>query len=169
MHSAPLITLNWTLLMVLVTFLILYLILKKYFFEKVRSFMLAREQKVKDSFDNAESVNRVAEERLADYNEQLANIEEERREILRAAKAQGEDSAREIVDEAERRASLMIAQAESEIERERLHAIETMREQIAILAIIAAEKIIEQKLDAAEQQSIIDNVIRQASERTWKI
>jgi F-type H+-transporting ATPase subunit b len=159
MHVAPLIELNWTLLMVLITFIVLYLILKKFFFEKVRGFMLAREQKIKDAFDNADAANRVAEERLSEYNAQLADIESERRRILKQAKQQGDETAKEIIAKAEDRASQLIAQAEKEIERERLHAIEGMREQISSLAIYAAEKIIEQKLDAAEQQVVINGVI----------
>jgi F-type H+-transporting ATPase subunit b len=131
--------------------------------------MLAREQKVKDAFDNADSVNRVADERLAEYNAQLAAVENERREILKQAKQQGDENAREIIAEAEGQANKLIAQAEKEIERERLQAIEGMREQISMLAIYAAEKIIEQKLDAAEQQTIIDGVIKQASEQEWRI
>jgi F-type H+-transporting ATPase subunit b len=152
-------------LMVLITFVVLYLILKRFFFEKVRTFMLAREQKVKDAFDNADAANRVAEERLSEYNARLADAEQERREILRQAKQEGDETAKEIVSDAEQRANKMITQAEKEIARERLRAIEGMREQISLLAIYAAEKIIEQKLDAAEQQVIIDGVIKQVGER----
>ncbi|MDR2157175.1 MAG: F0F1 ATP synthase subunit B [Clostridiales Family XIII bacterium] len=170
MHiTAPLIGLNWTLLMVLVTFLVLYLVLKKFFFEKVRDFMLAREQKVKDSFDNADAANRIAEEKLAEYNARLARIESERHDILKQAKLQGDETAREIVAEAERQADRLIARAEREIERERLRALEGMREQISLLAVYAAEKIIEQRLDAAEQQTIIDGILRQAGSRQWQI
>ncbi|MDR1027838.1 MAG: F0F1 ATP synthase subunit B [Clostridiales Family XIII bacterium] len=151
--------------MVLITFVVLYLILKRFFFEKVRTFMLAREQKVKDAFDNADAANRVAEERLSEYNARLADAEQERREILRQAKQEGDETAKEIVSDAEQRANKMITQAEKEIARERLRAIEGMREQISLLAIYAAEKIIEQKLDAAEQQVIIDGVIKQVGER----
>ncbi|MDR1953851.1 MAG: F0F1 ATP synthase subunit B [Clostridiales Family XIII bacterium] len=166
---APLIGFNWTLVMVFITFLVLYLILKKYFFEKVRAFMLAREQKVKDSFDNADSVNRVAEEKLSEYNAKLANAENERREILKQAKQRGDETAREIIVQAEERASQLVAQAQNEIERERLHALDEMQEQVALLAIYAAEKIIEQKLDAAEQQTIIDGIIKQAGAKEWTI
>jgi F-type H+-transporting ATPase subunit b len=169
MHSAPLIGLNWTLVMVLITFVVLYLLLKKFFFEKVRNFMLAREQKVKDSFDNADAVNRIAEERLAEYNAKLANIENERREILKQAKQTGDETAAAIITEAEKQADRSRLQAEQEIERERLQAVEGMREQIAMLALYAAEKIIEQKLDAAEQQTIIDGIIKQAGRKEWTI
>lgn len=168
-HYVPLIEFSWTLVMVFITFLVLYLILRKYFFGKVRAFMLAREQKVKDSFDNADAANRMAEERLTDYNQKLAAIEEERREILRAARRQADENAKEIIAKAEEKSSQMILRTEEELRREREKAAYDMRAQIALIAIMAAEKIIEQQLDAEQQHVIIDGVIKQASKAQWKI
>ncbi|MDR0851409.1 MAG: F0F1 ATP synthase subunit B [Clostridiales Family XIII bacterium] len=169
MHSAPLISFNWTLVMVLITFLVLYFILKKFFFEKVRAFMLAREQKVTDAFDNADAVSRVAEERLETYNLKLADIESERREVLREAKLQADENAREIIRNAEAQASKILTQAEKDILREREHALQDMRDQIAMLSIYAAEKILEQKLDAGQQQTIINKALENAGNSNWKI
>ncbi|MDR0853398.1 MAG: F0F1 ATP synthase subunit B [Clostridiales Family XIII bacterium] len=164
---APLIGLDWTFLMVLVTFAVLYLILKKYFFEKLRNFMQAREQKVKDQFDNAAAANKQAETLLSEYKTQIADVEAEKREILKEGKQLAEQRAKAIVDEANERASEIKKQAEREIEREKKVAMETMKDQVALLAIYAAEKIIEQKLGEKEQQFIIDDIIKDASVGTW--
>ena len=164
---APLIGISWTLPMVLITFAILFLILKKMFFEKVRNFMLAREQKVIDQFDNAEAANNLANQRLEEYNAQIESVEHERREILKESKNLADQRANAIIEEANEKATNMIKQAEKEIERERLIAVEAMKDQVAMLALYAAEKIIEQKLDAKEQQKIIDEVIKDVGVETW--
>jgi F-type H+-transporting ATPase subunit b len=169
MHVEGLISFNWTLVMVLVTFLVLYLILKKYFFEKVRNFMQARAQKITDAFDNAEELTHVAENRLAAYNEQLDSIEHERREILSAAKLTADERSKEIIREAEEKATELLITARSEIELEKDRALQDMREQVAMLAVYAAEKIIEQKLDVPAQQAIVNGVIDQAGRSGWKI
>ncbi|MEG1584358.1 MAG: ATP synthase F0 subunit B, partial [Anaerovorax sp.] len=80
---ADLITLNWTMAMILVTVLVLYLILKHFFFEKVHNFMLARQNAIVDAFDNADHVNKLADEKLEGYNRQISNIEAEGRELIR--------------------------------------------------------------------------------------
>jgi F-type H+-transporting ATPase subunit b len=165
--TAPLIGFNWTLAMVLVTFGVLYLILKKFFFEKLHNFMVAREQKVKDQFDNAAAANAQAETLLSDYKEQIADVEAEKREILKEGKQLADQRAKAIIDEANERAASIMKQAENEIERERKVAMETMKDQVAMLAIYAAEKIIEQKLGEKEQQFIIDDIIKDASVGTW--
>ncbi|MDR1246752.1 MAG: F0F1 ATP synthase subunit B [Clostridiales Family XIII bacterium] len=157
-----------TLLMNLVTLVVLYLILKKFFFEKVRDFVQAREQTVKDSFDNAEHVNKLADEKLREYKEQLAQIDAKSREAVKESKQRADARAQEILDEANRKASGLITQAEKEIEREKLKAIGEMRDQIASLAVYAAEKILERELDMTAHAAIIDNVIKQAENSEWK-
>ncbi len=163
-----LIEFNWTLVMQWVTVLVLYLILKRFFFEKVHHFMLDRQNAVKDSFDQAERTNQIADEKLAEYNKKILNLENEGREIIKNAKIKAEATAKEITDEANRKANEMLLQAQREIEREKLKAVSEMRQQIASLAIFAAEKIIEKQLDASGQEEIIQRVIEQAGNSGWQ-
>jgi F-type H+-transporting ATPase subunit b len=169
MHFAPLISISWTLVMVLITFLVLYLILRKFFFEKLHNFMQARTQKVTDAFDNADAVTRVAEELLAEYNSKLEEIEGERRDVLREAKLQADENAREVLRTAEEQAQKIISRAQAEIINEKERALSDMRDQIAVLSVYAAEKILEQQIDAGQQQLIIDKAIKEAGATNWKI
>ncbi len=156
-----------TLAMNMITLLVLFLILKKFFFEKVRNFMLAREQKVKDSFENADKVNAEAERKLEVYGDKIASIEQERTDILKESKKKADDQAKQIIDEATEKAHRIMMEAEKEIEREKESAMDDMKEQIALLSVYAAEKIIEKQIDAKEQQNIIDNIIEEAGKTKW--
>jgi F-type H+-transporting ATPase subunit b len=169
MHFENIISFSWTVVMIIITFIVLLIILKKYFFEKLRAFMLARELKVKEAFENADATNRSADERLVEYEKKLSGAEAEKREILMQAKITADENARAIVKAAEERISAMMIKAEKEIEREKQQAIESMREQIALLAVYAAEKILERNIDANDQAGIIDGVIREAERSEWKI
>jgi F-type H+-transporting ATPase subunit b len=164
----PLISFGPTLLMNLVTLIVLFLILKKFFFEKVRNFMEAREQTVRDAFDNADHVNKLADEKLGEYREKLSEIEAKGREVIRESKLKADTRAQEIIDEAGRKASDMILQAEREVDRIKLRAVEDMKEQIASLAVYAAEKILEREIDHKGQADIIDSIIDQAGISQWK-
>ena len=164
---APLIGFDWTLVMVLITFFILYLIVKKFFFEKIHDFMQAREQKVKDQFDSAEAAEKLAGEHLAEYESKLEGVEIERRGVLKDARALAEQRAEQIIKDAQTRAEEIIRQAERDIEHERALFAETMKEQVAILAIYAAEKIIEKQLDENEHRTLIDGIIEKDDGKTW--
>lgn len=163
-----LIEFNWTLLFVWMTFGALYLILKKKFFERVHNFMVARENQVKESFQNAEQVNLLAAKKMESYDRKIADIEAEGREIIKNAKIRADEKAREILDEANTRASYMIRIAEEEIEREKRKALDDVRKQIGVLAVLAAEKILEKELDPAGQEQLIAGILDGAGQRAWQ-
>ena len=136
---APLIGLDWTLVMFLITFFVLYLIVKKFFFEKIHNFMQAREQKVIDQFASAEAAENLAAEHLEEYKAKLDEVDIERSGVLKEAKETAERRAEQIIKDANEQAERMIRQAEAQIERERALFSETMRDQVAMLAVLAAE------------------------------
>ena len=163
-----LIEFNWTSLMIVVNLFILYIILKKYFWEKIRKFMQDRENAVRDAFDSAEAMNKRADEKMRNYSARIANVEEEGREIIRQAKQQADAQAQDILAEARAQASDIIAKAEKNIELEKAKAMEEMRQEIGTLALMAAEKIVGREIDAVGQEAIIDDVINQARSGGWQ-
>ena len=58
--------------------------------------------------------------------------------------------------------------AEKEIERERSRALADVKEEIAVLAMMAAEKIIEKELDAEGQNQIVENILKEAGASGWQ-
>jgi F-type H+-transporting ATPase subunit b len=165
----PLIGIDATLGMVAITFAVLLIILKKFFWDKIRAFMQAREQKIVDAFDNAAEANRVADARLDEYNAKISDIQSERRDVLAEAKRKADENAKEIVRQAEEKAQQIVRQAEKQIEAEKERALSDMREQIGMLAVLAAERIIEKQLDAKGQQAVVDSVLKEAEAGQWKI
>ena len=153
---------NW------VTVIVLFLILKKFFFEKVYNFVQKRENAINDAYDNAEAVNRKADEKLEAYNKRIANIESEGREIIKNAKVKADNQAVEIIEEANKRANSIMEKAKEEIERERVRAISDMKAQIIAMALMAAEKIMEKDLSETGQEAFIDKIIEQAGTSGWR-
>ena len=163
-----LIELNWTSLMIVLNLLILNIILKKYFWEKIRKFMQDRQDAIQDAFDSAEAMNKRADEKMRNYSARISNVEEEGREIIRQAKQQADAQAQEILAEARAQASDMIAKAEKNIELEKAKAMEEMRQEIGALALMAAEKIVEKEVEGVGQDAIVDDVINQARSGGWQ-
>ena len=167
-ETVGLIDFNWTLAMNWVTVIVLFLILKKFFFEKVNNFIVARENAVKDAFENADAVNRKADEKLEAYNKRIANIESEGREIVKNAKVKAEKQANDIIEDANKKAEALIVKANEEIEREKARAVSDMKNQIVVLALMAAEKIMEKDFEAYGQDAFIDKIIEQAGASKWQ-
>ncbi len=168
MHS-PIIELNWTSLMILFNIAILYFIMKRFFFEKIHNFMVARENAIKDAFESAANTNKMAMEKLETYNKQLAQIEGQGREIIQKAKAKADTHALEIMDEANSKASDVMKQAEKEIARQQTKAISEMKKEVGTLALMAAEKIMEKNLEGSgDQDEIIEKILKEAGTSGWQ-
>jgi F-type H+-transporting ATPase subunit b len=167
--NSPIIELNWTSLMILINLVILYLIMKRFFFEKIHNFMVARENAIKDAFESAANTNRMAVEKLEAYNKQIAQIEGQGREIIQKAKAKADSQALGILDEANNKASNVMKQAEKEIARQQTKAISEMKKEVGTLALMAAEKIMEKNLeDSGDQDEIIDKILKEAGTSGWQ-
>lgn len=152
----------------LINFLILVGVLGKFLYKPFLELMNNRTQSIKDALDNAEMTNRRADEKMQNYNKRIAKVEEEGREIIRAAKQKADEQAADIIEEAHQKASNIISKAELTIEREKEKAMEDMRQEIAVIAMMAAEKIVEHEIQRIGQEAIIDEVIRQARSTGWQ-
>ncbi len=169
MHGyQALFNLNWNFLFSIITFIVLFLILKHFFFEKVHDFMMKRQQEVEDSLNNAAETSRIADAKLADYEERIANVETESRAIIKKARDEAKIQADGIIDAANEKAKAAITRSQEEIRREKFNARKELKEEVGSLAVLAAEKIMEREIDADSQKDIVDRIIEEAEEKTWK-
>ena len=168
MESTGLIEINWSIIMIWITVIVLFLVLKKFFFEKVKNFMETRSNSIQDAFDSAEAVNRRADEKMQNYTKRIANVEAEGREIIRDAKIKADAQAREIIEDANKQATEILNKAEKNIEREKQKAMEEMRKEVAALAMLAAERIVEREIQNIGQDEIVDEVINKARSTGWQ-
>ena len=163
-----LIEFNWSSLMILCNVFILYIILRKFFWEKIKKFMDDRSNSVKDAIDAADAMNKRADEKMENYSKRIANVEEEGREIIKASKQQADAQAQIIIEEARQQASDLIAKAERTIELEQAKAMEDMRKEIASIAILAAKQIVGKEIEGVGQEAIVDEVINDARSAKWQ-
>lgn len=163
----PLLALNWNLLFSVVTVLVLFLILKKFFFEKVHNFMVERENEVRNQFETADEANRLAEQKMADYEERIKNAEGEGRAIIKAARDEAQIQAQSILDEANEKTRKMMEQSEAEILRQKNNARKELKDEIGVLAVMAAEQILQKELTDRNQSEIVDRIIMEAEDESW--
>ena len=163
----PLLSLNWNMLFTAITVIVLFFILKHFFFEKVHNFMVEREKQVRESLENAEKTNEEADKKLKTYEEKLAGADSESRQILKAARDEAKVQAREILDEADEKARALIEHSQKEIPREKYNARKELQQELGSLAVMATEKIVEKELRPEDHKEIVDKIIEEAEEKPW--
>lgn len=154
-----LLTINWNLIFSIITVLVLILILKHFFFEKVKKFMDERKAKVEEQFQKAEEAENQAREKLDEYNEILAGAEKEKRVIIADAMENAKVQANSVLDEARKEAADIREKSRLQIEREKIAARKEIHNEVGDLAVQLAEKILESELDEDAQASVIDEII----------
>ena len=154
-----LLTINWNLIFSIITVLVLILILKHFFFEKVKKFMDERKAKVEEQFQKAEEAENQAREKLDEYNEILAGAEKEKRVIIADAMENAKLQANSVLDEARKEAADIREKSRLQIEREKITARKEIHNEVGDLAVQLAEKILESELDEDAQASVIDEII----------
>ena len=140
----PLLALNWNLLFSLITVVVLILVLKKFFFEKVHKFMMDRQKQVEDSLQLAKDKNLEAEALHEEYKAQLENAEAEGRAIINRAKEEARDEAEKMLIDAHKEAAKIREENEAAIEQRIQEAKKELENEVSELAILAAKKILEQ-------------------------
>ena len=163
-----LLEINWNLLFSAITVLVLYLILKHFFFEKVHKFMEARKAAVQDNLDRAKATVEEAQALLSEYQATLSNAEEEKRAIIKEAKAEADRRADAIVGEAKIQAQLIVSEAHENMRAEEEKAVVQLKKEVSSLAVLAAERIMQRELDEKSQQALVDQVLEEAAREKWQ-
>lgn len=163
-----LLEINWNLLFSAITVLVLYLILKHFFFEKVHKFMEARKAAVQDNLDRAKATEEEAQALLSEYQATLSNAEEEKRAIIKEAKAEADRRADTIVGEAKIQAQQIVSEAHENMRAEEEKAVVQLKKEVSSLAVLAAERIMQRELDEKSQQALVDQVLEEAAREKWQ-
>ncbi|MDO4176347.1 MAG: F0F1 ATP synthase subunit B [Bacillota bacterium] len=153
---------------VIINFLILVGILGKLIYKPFLGALENRKKAIQDKFDAADAESRRADAKMAKYERQISHAEEEARSIIKEAKKTADIQAQSIIDEANVQAAEIIAKAEEAIEMEKNKAREDMREEIAALALLAAEQIVQGEISKTGQDAIVEQVLNNARSAQWQ-
>lgn len=124
--------------------------------------MQAIEQRQKDIQDGlAKSERGQKELELAQKNatEQLKEAKTQAADIIEQAKKRASQIVDEETQKGHAEREKIIAQGYSEVEAERNRAKEELRQQVSVLAVAGAEKILAREIDAAAQSDIVEKLV----------
>ena len=145
----------WT----LVTFLALLFVLTKVAWKPILKSLNEREKLIKDSLDNAENARKEAEKMIAENKANIRKAEEEGQKLIEQSREYAEKLKNQILDESKSQAKKMIEDAAVEIQRKNAEAFNNLKDQVADIAVQAAEKIIKENLDKEKQVNLVNKFI----------
>lgn len=143
-----------------IAFTLLFLVMRARVVPMFEKAFTARTQAIQGGMERAEKVQIEAQRALAQYNEQLSKAREESQSLREEARAQGVAIIEELRTKAQEEAARITASAHASIEAQRQQAITSLRNEIGVLAVELASKIVGEALDdQARQSRIVDRFL----------
>lgn len=154
----------WTALAIFILFFALSYLL----FNPARKLLEERRKRIeKDRFDAANALSEANALKL-EYDEKMADVKKKSAEILDDARHRALRSQNEIIDEAKEEAVRIRRRAESEIELERQHARDQVKNEMVDLAAMLAGKVVSANMNTDIQDSLIAETLQEIKESTWR-
>ena len=153
--------LNVTLVAQAITFIVFIALCAKFLWPQLITALEARQKQIADGLAAAEQGKRSLELSSKQADEEIAKARARAAEIM----GQAEKRASQMIEEAKNAAKLegerLVAGARAEIEQEIARAKEALRSQVAVLAMVGAEQILQREVDPKVHADMLANLQRQ--------
>jgi len=147
------------LLINIVSFLILFFLLKKVLFAPINRVLEDRAERIKQDRDEAMRLRDEAAASQAMLEQRLANIEAEARDRMQAAERDARAVREQLLEEARGERDKVVQAGIAELRREREKLLTEVRDLVADLSMAAAAKIIEREMDVNAHRALIDDIV----------
>lgn len=145
-------------------FLILLFILKKIAWKPLLSLLDERREKISSEFQAIEHTKSELSRLEQDYKARLADIYAQARQRIQEAISEGQRISVEIQEKAREESRNILNKAKENIELEVAKARVELRNQVAVLAIKAAEKLIKVELTEERHKRLVTEFIDEAGQ-----
>ena len=149
------VSINATLIAQILNFIVLLWVLAKFAYKPLIKAMDDRRNRIINDLDTAEQTRLDAEALKAQYVEQLSNARQEATDIVDKANKVAQNLHDEFMEQARAEKDAMMATAKERIEQDKQQALVDIRTQVIALSTQIASKVVNQKLNSAEDQKLV--------------
>ncbi|MFA5500829.1 MAG: F0F1 ATP synthase subunit B [Candidatus Omnitrophota bacterium] len=143
----------------IISFLILFFILRTLVWKRFLQLLDTRKERISSEFKNIEDSKAEAARLRSDYENRMENIDQIAKEKIEEAVSEGKRIAEEIRENANTEALQIIKKTDEALKAEMARAREEYRDEIVDIALLAAEKVIEEKLTEEEDRKIAEDFL----------
>lgn len=125
----------------------------------MRDYFEAKREDLRSDLREAERMREEAEAKVAEYEEKLDALEQEREALLEEYRQQGEREKERLIEDAKEQIEKMRDDAETTIDLEVRKAVADLEEQAVEMAVEMARDIARERLDTDQQHRLIDEYV----------
>ena len=152
---------NLTLFLQMITFAVFVWFCMKYIWPPIVDALAARKTKIAEGLAAAERGHHAQEIGQQRASEIMKEAKSKAADIVNQANKRGTEIVDEAKHDAREEGGRLVHAAKAEIDQEANRAREELRGKVAVLAVAAAEKILEKEIDSTANASIVESFTKQ--------
>jgi F-type H+-transporting ATPase subunit b len=143
--------------------LLLFIVVKRYFWKPITKFIETRQLEMRQEFDSATEAKRLVEEELEATKKAQLELKTQVKDIIQKANEQAKEEAKQILDTAKADADHIRNVALEDIEREVSVAKAELKNETIAIAIEMVKKVLGKDVSREVIQSLTDEVLDEVS------
>lgn len=144
-----------TFLVSIVTFLIMFLIIRQFGFKPIAKMLEQRRKLIQDEIQGAENSNQEAARLLEEQRKLLDQARQDAKNIMESARVRSEEQGRQIIQEAQAEATRILEEGRALIERERAEALNGVFDKVASLTVELTTKLLHNHVSSAVHDELV--------------
>lgn len=154
-------------LFVLISTCLILIFAKKFFWDKVLTFVKARQDFVQGNIEDSVQLKAQAMAIKDEYQAKLNQAHAEAHEMMENAKMMATAQQKEMIEQAKTQANAITRRAQEEIAREKRLVESQMKQAIGQTAVQVAKKLVKKEIDAQTEQAYLDEFMQEAEKSIW--
>ena len=134
-------------------------VFKKFFWNKILAILDARREAADKEILDAENAKAEAAAIRQTYEQNMLQAREEADRILLRAQQSATERSEEIIGQAQQQAARIKAKASDDIAQEKKKALNDAKDEISVIALAIAGRVVGRELDETDQRNLVDSFI----------
>lgn len=155
---------DWNILWTFINLIIFFVLMRLFLFKPIKETLDKRKELIDKQFKDADDAQKQAEELKAQYQSELNDVEQEKKQILVDARADAKNEYNKIIDRAQGDADRIKSDARMAAEFETEKARRAVKEELAALAMETAEKVIGKTASSQLDSDLYDKFLNESSD-----
>ncbi|MDQ3123849.1 MAG: F0F1 ATP synthase subunit B [bacterium] len=147
----------------LITFILIFFLLKRFAFEPIVKMLDRRHQVIEAGVKHGAEMEKERANLLKETDKIIRESRHDADAIINDAQKEGREIVREAEKSAHKKTEIMLADAEARLDEESEQARRKLEKEIAGLVSEATEAVVEEKVDAKKDADLIDRAIKKGS------
>ena len=144
---------------------VLFLLMYKLAWQPVKKILDDRSEYEEKRLTDAEALKNKNEQLNAEASQQIEEANVQAQQIIFHAQEEGQKLKEAIIEEGRQKSQQLVEDAQRNITLEKNKMLEDMHEEVVDIALSAAEKLLQQKLDSKSDRDSVEGFIREVSRR----